>query len=167
MRIGIIQSMKELDIELPEVPSREKLLADIESGADQGSLDALADRQASPGGGAAGKVAYVEVGAARAIVGSALGLLITLFAPPSPAPSNPRAVGGRRGDCPPRPAPRLRHRQGRDGQDDRGRRHRAFSRLGAAREALVCELEPKGDLAGLYECRASASHPHEILPASR
>ena len=33
VRIGIVQSMKELDIELPDDADRDKVLADIEDGA--------------------------------------------------------------------------------------------------------------------------------------
>ncbi len=62
VRIGIVQSMKELDIELPDDADREKILADIESalGAD-GTILWLTDRKGRQVGVPVAKVAYVEV----------------------------------------------------------------------------------------------------------
>ena len=62
VRIGIVQSMKELDIELPEGSDRDKVLADIETalGGDEGVLW-LTDRKGRQVGVPVGKVAYVEV----------------------------------------------------------------------------------------------------------
>jgi hypothetical protein len=46
VRIGIVQSMKELDIELPDDADREKVLADIESAlAAEGTILWLTDRK--------------------------------------------------------------------------------------------------------------------------
>lgn len=64
VRIGIIQSPKELDIELAEGIDREKVLADVERalGESEGVLwltDKRGRRVAVP----SGRIAYVEVGA--------------------------------------------------------------------------------------------------------
>ena len=62
VRIGIVQSMKELDIELPEDADRDKVLADIETAlAEEGTILWLTDRKGRKVGVPAGKVAYVEV----------------------------------------------------------------------------------------------------------
>ncbi len=62
VRIGIVQSMKELDIELPEDSDRDKVLADIEAAlAGEGSILWLTDRKGRQVGVPVGKVAYVEV----------------------------------------------------------------------------------------------------------
>lgn len=63
VRIGIIQSSKELDIELGDDVSRENVLAAIESALEQpeGVLW-LTDRRGRRVGIPTGKVAWVEVG---------------------------------------------------------------------------------------------------------
>jgi hypothetical protein len=62
VRIGIVQSMKELDIELPEDAERDKVLAGIEEAlAEDGRILWLTDRKGRQVGVPAGKVAYVEV----------------------------------------------------------------------------------------------------------
>jgi hypothetical protein len=62
VRIGIVQSMKELDIELPEDADRQQVLADIESTlADAGTILWLTDRKGRQVGVPVAKVAYVEV----------------------------------------------------------------------------------------------------------
>ena len=62
VRIGIVQSMKELDIELPEDADREKVLAGIEAVlAQEGTILWLTDRKGRQVGVPVGKVAYVEV----------------------------------------------------------------------------------------------------------
>ena len=64
VRIGIVQSMKELDIELPDDADREKVLADIEAAlAEDGTILWLTDRKGRQVGVPVAKVAYVEVGA--------------------------------------------------------------------------------------------------------
>ena len=46
VRIGIVQSMKELDIELPDDADRDKVLADIEAAlAEDGTILWLTDRK--------------------------------------------------------------------------------------------------------------------------
>ena len=62
VRIGIVQSMKELDIELPDDADRDKVLADIESAlAADGTILWLTDRKGRCVGVPVGKVAYVEL----------------------------------------------------------------------------------------------------------
>ena len=64
VRIGIVQSMKELDIELPDDADRDKVLADIESAlSEEGTILWLTDRKGRQVGVPAGKIAYVEVDA--------------------------------------------------------------------------------------------------------
>jgi Protein of unknown function (DUF3107) len=62
VRIGIVQSMKELDIELPDDADRDKILADIEAAiGDQEKILWLTDRKGRQVGVPAGKVAYIEL----------------------------------------------------------------------------------------------------------
>ncbi len=62
VRIGIVQSMKELDIELPEDADRDTVLSDIETAlAEEGTILWLTDRKGRQVGVPVGKVAYVEV----------------------------------------------------------------------------------------------------------
>ena len=62
VRIGIVQSMKELDIELPDDADREKVLADIETAmAEDSTILWLTDRKGRQVGVPVGKVAYIEV----------------------------------------------------------------------------------------------------------
>jgi hypothetical protein len=62
VRIGIVQSIKELDVELPDDADRDKVLAEIEGAlAKEGSMLWLTDRRGRRVGVPANKVAYVEV----------------------------------------------------------------------------------------------------------
>ncbi len=62
VRIGIVQSMKELDIELPDDADREKVLAAIETAmAEDSTILWLTDRNPRQVGVPVGKVAYIEV----------------------------------------------------------------------------------------------------------
>jgi hypothetical protein len=62
VRIGIVQSIKELDIELPDDADRDKVLADIEGAlTKEGSMLWLTDRKGRRVGVPSGKVAYIEV----------------------------------------------------------------------------------------------------------
>ena len=62
VRIGIVQSMKELDIELPDDADRDKVLADIEEAlGEEGRILWLIDRKGRQVGVPVGKVAYVEL----------------------------------------------------------------------------------------------------------
>ena len=65
VRIGIVQTPKELEVELADDVDRDKVLADIESaltGSDEGVLW-LTDRRGRRVAVPVAKVAYVEVGA--------------------------------------------------------------------------------------------------------
>ena len=56
VRIGIVQSMKELDIELPDDADRDKVLADIEAAlAEDGTILWLTDRKGRQVGRAGGQ----------------------------------------------------------------------------------------------------------------
>lgn len=62
VRIGIVQSIKELNVELPDDADRDKVLADIEASlAHEGAVLWLTDRKGRQVGVPAGKVAYVEL----------------------------------------------------------------------------------------------------------
>ncbi|MDA8148731.1 MAG: DUF3107 domain-containing protein [Actinomycetota bacterium] len=62
VRIGIVQSVKELDVELGGDVDRDKLLAEIESTlATEGTMLWLTDRKGRRVGVPSAKVAYVEV----------------------------------------------------------------------------------------------------------
>ncbi len=62
VRIGIVQSIKELDVELPDDADRDKVLADIEEAlTKEGSMLWLTDRKGRRVGVPSGKVAYIEV----------------------------------------------------------------------------------------------------------
>jgi hypothetical protein len=62
VRIGIVQSMKELDVELPPDVDRDKVLADVEAAlADEGKILWLTDRKGRQVGVPSAKVAYIEL----------------------------------------------------------------------------------------------------------
>lgn len=64
VRIGIVQSIKELDIELPDDSDRDKVIAGIESTlAAEGAVLWLTDRKGRLVGVPGAKVAYIEVDA--------------------------------------------------------------------------------------------------------
>ena len=64
VRSGIVQSVKELNVELPDDADRDKVLADIEASlAKEGAILWLTDRKGRQVGVPAGKIAYVEVDA--------------------------------------------------------------------------------------------------------
>ena len=64
VRIGIVQSMKELDIELPDDADRDKVLADIEGAlGEESKILWLTDRKGRQVGVPVGKIAYVELDA--------------------------------------------------------------------------------------------------------
>lgn len=60
IRIGIVQSMKELDIELPESADRDEIMKDVESALSQDQILWLTDRKGRRVGVPAARVAYVE-----------------------------------------------------------------------------------------------------------
>ncbi|HVC14012.1 MAG TPA: DUF3107 domain-containing protein [Acidimicrobiales bacterium] len=63
VRIGIVQTPKELEVELGEEVDRDKLLADIEAALAGDAVLWLTDRRGRRVGIPVAKVAYVEVGA--------------------------------------------------------------------------------------------------------
>ena len=63
VRIGIVQTPKELEVELADDADREKVLQDIESALGGDSVLWLTDRRGRRVGVPVAKVAYVEVGA--------------------------------------------------------------------------------------------------------
>jgi Protein of unknown function (DUF3107) len=65
IRIGIVQSMKELEIELPDDTKRDKLVKEIEETMEQGAVLWLTDRKGRKFAVAAERIAYVELGDAE------------------------------------------------------------------------------------------------------
>jgi Protein of unknown function (DUF3107) len=63
VRIGIVQTPKELEVELGEDADRDKLLQDIEEALAGDAVLWLTDRRGRRVGVPVAKVAYVEVGA--------------------------------------------------------------------------------------------------------
>jgi hypothetical protein len=63
VRIGIVQTPKELEVELGDEVERDKLLRDIESALAGDAVLWLTDRRGRRVGVPVAKVAYVEVGA--------------------------------------------------------------------------------------------------------
>ena len=64
VRIGIVQSVKELDVELGDEADPSKVVADVEAALSSGDgVLWLTDRKGRRVGVPAGKVAYVELGA--------------------------------------------------------------------------------------------------------
>ena len=62
-RIGIVQTVKELEVELPEDADRDAVMAQIDEALSSESVLWLTDRKGRRVGVPAAKVAYVEVGA--------------------------------------------------------------------------------------------------------
>lgn len=62
LRIGIVQSMKELELELGEDVAREQVIADIEAALAAEKVLWLTDRRGRRVGVPAARVAYVEIG---------------------------------------------------------------------------------------------------------
>ena len=60
IRIGIVQSMKELSVELPEGTDRDAVEKDVESALEGDKLLWLTDRKGRRVGVPASRVAYVE-----------------------------------------------------------------------------------------------------------
>jgi hypothetical protein len=63
VRIGIVQTAKELEVELGDETDRDKVLQDIEAALGGDSVLWLTDRRGRRVGVPVAKVAYVEVGA--------------------------------------------------------------------------------------------------------
>ena len=60
IRIGIVQSMKELEVELPEDAKREKIMKEIEEALGGDKVLWLTDRKGRRVGVPASRIAYVE-----------------------------------------------------------------------------------------------------------
>ena len=63
VRIGIVQTMKELEIELPEDADRDTVIAEVEAAFATEAVLWLTDRRGRRVGVPSRRVAYVEVGA--------------------------------------------------------------------------------------------------------
>jgi hypothetical protein len=71
IRIGIVQSMKEIEIELPEDAKRDKVMKEVETALSGDAVLWLTDRKGRRVGVPASRIAYVEFGtpASERIVG--------------------------------------------------------------------------------------------------
>jgi len=63
VRIGIVQSMKELEVELPEDAEREDVMAEVERALAEETVLWLTDRRGRRVGVPSSRVAYIEVAA--------------------------------------------------------------------------------------------------------
>jgi hypothetical protein len=63
VRIGIVQTMKELEIEMPEDADRDAVIAEVEAALAKETVLWLTDRRGRRVGVPSERVAYVEVGA--------------------------------------------------------------------------------------------------------
>jgi hypothetical protein len=62
VRIGIVQSMKEIEVVLPEDTKREKVMKEIETALSEDTVLWLTDRKGRRVGIPAARIAYVELG---------------------------------------------------------------------------------------------------------
>jgi Protein of unknown function (DUF3107) len=62
IRIGIVQSMKEIDVELPEDADRDKVMKEVEAALGTETVLWLTDRKGRRVGVPAARIAYVELG---------------------------------------------------------------------------------------------------------
>ena len=62
VRIGIVQSMKEIEVILPEDAKREKVMKEIETALSDDTVLWLTDRKGRRVGVPAQRIAYVELG---------------------------------------------------------------------------------------------------------
>jgi hypothetical protein len=71
IRIGIVQSMKEIDVDLPSDADRDQVMKDIESALSAETVLWLTDRRGRRVGVPASRIAYVELGtpASERVVG--------------------------------------------------------------------------------------------------
>jgi hypothetical protein len=60
IRIGIVQSMKELEVELPEDADREQIMKEVEAALGSDQILWLTDRKGRRVGVPAARIAYVE-----------------------------------------------------------------------------------------------------------
>ena len=63
VRIGIVQTMKELEVDLPEDAERDAIIAEVEKALANETVLWLTDRRGRRVGVPSSRVAYVEVGA--------------------------------------------------------------------------------------------------------
>lgn len=71
IRIGIVQSMKEIEVELPDDAKRDKVMKEVETALGSDAVLWLTDRKGRRVGIPASRIAYVELGtpASERIVG--------------------------------------------------------------------------------------------------
>ncbi|MGH3732550.1 MAG: DUF3107 domain-containing protein [Acidimicrobiales bacterium] len=62
IRIGIVQSMKEIDVELPADADRDKIMKEVEAALTGDQVLWLVDRKGRRVGVPARRIAYVELG---------------------------------------------------------------------------------------------------------
>lgn len=62
VRIGIVQSMKEIEVVLPEDAKRERVMKEIETALSEDTVLWLTDRKGRRVGVPATRIAYVELG---------------------------------------------------------------------------------------------------------
>jgi hypothetical protein len=65
IRIGIVHSMKEIDVELPEDADREAVIKQVEAALNSESVLWLTDRKGRRVGVPAARIAYVELGSPK------------------------------------------------------------------------------------------------------
>jgi len=65
IRIGIVQSMKEIEVELPEEADREAVVKQVETALSAESVLWLTDRKGRRVGVPAARIAYVELGSPK------------------------------------------------------------------------------------------------------
>ena len=65
IRIGIVQSMKEIEVELPEDVDREEVVKQVETALGGDSVLWLTDRKGRRVGVPAARIAYVELGSPK------------------------------------------------------------------------------------------------------
>jgi hypothetical protein len=71
VRIGVVHSTRELDIELPEGTDLEQLRGEIERALGEGGVLWIADRRGRQVGVPVERVAYVEIGSPPSRIGFA------------------------------------------------------------------------------------------------
>jgi hypothetical protein len=62
IRIGIVQSMKEIDVDLPEDADRDKVMKEVEQALNSETVLWLTDRKGRRVGVPSSRIAYVELG---------------------------------------------------------------------------------------------------------
>lgn len=62
IRIGIVQSMKEIDVDLPDDADRDKVMKEVEAALNSETVLWLTDRKGRRVGVPSSRIAYVELG---------------------------------------------------------------------------------------------------------